>query len=69
MHLKCTAKAHLDKEVCTGVYGLGKSVWVPTTENRNRRKSSKALTFDTVIGGVDEKAVEEGGEEGESRGC
>lgn len=67
MHLKCTAKAHLDKEACTSVYELGKSVWVSTTENRKSRKSSKALTFDTVMGGVDKRAAEEGEKEQESR--
>lgn len=58
MHLKCTAKAHLDKAACVRVYWPGKSVRVSTTENRNRRKSSKALTFDMVMGRVDEKAAE-----------
>lgn len=66
MHLKCTAKAHLYKAACMSVYELGTSV-VSTTENRKRWKSSKALTFDTVMGEVDKRAAEEGEKERESR--
>lgn len=53
MHLKCTVKPHLDKAACSGVHVLGKSMWVSSRGNRNRRKSSKALTFDTVMGWVE----------------
>lgn len=50
-----------------GVYGLGKSMWVSTTENRNRQKSSKALTFDTVIGREAKRTVGEGEKKRASR--